>query len=157
MIAKEATIFLLVVIATSAELVQRWDHLVLPSDVTICGMLTSLTWELSKSTTKKTTKYLFEDNNAPIQVCSSFSWATIEMGPPGYTIRCEYWWNADHSSIPFSWQKTNGYWKQGKHSHFTSGIIYHKEQPPKCGWGRQWWPLYYMERVGPFKKVVCYA
>ena len=37
---KEATMFLLVVVASSAALVQRWDYSVLPSDVNIGGMAT---------------------------------------------------------------------------------------------------------------------
>ena len=43
-----------------------------------------------------------------VKVFGKLYWADTEMDPLGLTIRCEYWLNADHSSMPFSWFK-NGW------------------------------------------------
>ena len=40
-------------------------------------------------------------SDAHNRVCSKLGWANLEKGLLGLTIRCESWWNADHSYMPF--------------------------------------------------------
>jgi hypothetical protein len=49
--------------------------------------------------------YDLGENNGQVRVCGYLECANIEMGPLGPSIWCGYWWNADHSSLPFSWRK----------------------------------------------------
>ena len=43
-------------------------------------------------------------HEVPPSVCHELALANTEMVTLGFTLRCEYWWNACHSSMPVSWQ-----------------------------------------------------
>ena len=43
-------------------------------------------------------------------------YTNLEMGALSFTIRCEYWWNADDFSMPFSSSKIRTAWRKPRKS-----------------------------------------
>jgi hypothetical protein len=60
-------------------------------------------------------------NEVPPSGWDKLGWPNPEMGPLGFPRICEPWLNADHhSSMPFSWQKTDWILKTNKISNWMT-------------------------------------
>ena len=99
---KKVMMFLLVGVESSADLIQQ-------STSGVSTFHASFMKENEMAFEKQQNLGLDEPHGGdevPPSGCNKLGCASTETGLLGFPLKCEYWWNADHSSMPFHDKKT---------------------------------------------------